>query len=409
MTPAVADSWLQVRGAWAFGVDGTAWVAEERARPSFTLPIGDRVRLDATIEAKLDEGRDLETEFAALLEGSDYGPLLEQCGCTFPTSDSLVRADLDVARLHVDVYTPAVDVRVGRQAIAWGSAFLVNPTDPFPQVTALAPWSSRAGVDAAKVSASVGAHVDVDAVGALVDDDTAPVAALRGGVHGGAFDAAVSGAWRGAGDEGFVGVDLHGTLGVGAWVEAAEHVSRTADPWLEAAVGVDYTFRVLDGLVLQGQYYHNGAGASDARSEDLGGWLGGTLVGPTCTTDEATADFAVPARSASTPLFAGRDYAQAQGRLTVSEAWWVQALAVLSFTDGSGLVAPEVVWRPGRAWEVATSATLPFQAWGEEGELHPSAGMLDHTSPSPAGGLLHADLDPLVASVTWTTWVRMHF
>ena len=70
------------------------------------------------------------------------------------------------------------------------------------------------------------------------------------------------------------GGSVRGTAGVGFWLEAATHIGATtsdpADPasdspenYSELAVGVDYSFPLLDGLVIVAQYYKNGGALSN--------------------------------------------------------------------------------------------------------------------------------------------------
>ena len=70
---------------------------------------------------------------------------------------------LDVDRLYLDWYTGPVDVRVGRQALTWGSARFLNPTDPFPEVLFAEPWRPRRGVNAIRAHIPFGERRDATA------------------------------------------------------------------------------------------------------------------------------------------------------------------------------------------------------------------------------------------------------
>ena len=77
-----------------------------------------------------------------------------------------------------------------------------------------------------------------------------------------------------------VGVDIKGEATVGLWLEAAwqspwDDGSRpgSADPFVRAVAGTDYTFGVRNGLYTAVQYYHDGSGATDETRYDLPGYV----------------------------------------------------------------------------------------------------------------------------------------
>jgi hypothetical protein len=260
----------EVRGTGSLGVDGVPWQLVERVRPEVDAPLaGDRLVLGVAVEAALAQGRDLGDELQAAIEDSDLGPLLDLAGCTWPThQNEWLRIDsaadwLSVERLYVDAYGKAVDLRVGRQAINWGSARFFNPTDPFPEVLLTEPWRPRRGVNAVRATLPIGEQHQVQLVAASNDTFTAERAAGKLTVNVLGTDVALAGAWRGEVDEGLVGLDVRGTLGVGFWLEGAVHV-RPDEQWEEVAVGVDYSFPVGETLVLTAQYYRSGRDVDSA-------------------------------------------------------------------------------------------------------------------------------------------------
>ncbi len=135
------------------GASGQKWQLVERVRPTLESELHERVKLVATVELALTQGRDLSNELERTLRESDFGPFLDALGCRWPErTNALFRIDgaddyLDVDRLYVDAYLGEVDVRFGRQAINWGSAQFFNPTDPFPEVLFAEPWRPRRGVN----------------------------------------------------------------------------------------------------------------------------------------------------------------------------------------------------------------------------------------------------------------------
>jgi len=67
-------------------------------------------------------------------------------------------------RLYATVAAPHFDLYVGRQAIAWGSARAVNPTDIIaPFLYTEIDTEDRVGVDAARLRIPAGALGEIDA------------------------------------------------------------------------------------------------------------------------------------------------------------------------------------------------------------------------------------------------------
>ncbi|WP_415835666.1 hypothetical protein, partial [Corallococcus soli] len=209
----------ELRGSLFAGVDGQRFQFVERVRPSLQTPLAERVLLVATVEAGLAQGRWSQGELERLLREQGLGTLVDSGACCGPAyANEALRIDraddyLHVDRLYLDAYAGAVDLRVGRQALNWGSARFFNPTDPFPEVLLAEPWRPRRGVNAARALIPLGERSDVSVVMALNDALDEPRAAARLRLNHAGTDFALVGAWRGE-DRGLVGVDLRGTLGV---------------------------------------------------------------------------------------------------------------------------------------------------------------------------------------------------
>jgi hypothetical protein len=379
-----AQGYVEARGQYLLGVDQHPWLFVERVRPEATVPLHERLALTMTVEAALAEGRNLYDEL------EDHVPFYTAptyANETFHVSE--VGDYLSVERLYLDAWLPFMDVRLGRQAIDWGSAFLVNPTDPFPEVLLTEPWRERAGVDAARVTVPVGERHQLQAVAGIDDAFRDVRAAGRATANFWKTDFSLVGAYRehtleslvGPSSvktrDGLVGLDVRGTAGVGFWLEGAWHLE--ADPYEEVAVGIDYSFAVLDGLVVQGQYYRNGAGSPEASFLDA----------------------VVPSEGDPfAPVFHGRDYAMVAASLVASVDFSGSAVAIQNLGDGTALVVPTLTWTPNGWLDVSGSAQLPFSSWGDGGELHPTDEDLV---------IEGMDLSGLLADATFTLWTRVSF
>jgi hypothetical protein len=403
-----AQGFGELRVSASAGVEGVPIQVVERVRPSFEQRFSERLKLTATVEAGLAQGRNTQDAFESIVENSELWPSLQAEGYAFshpnnPTLDISSATDyLSVERLYLDAYLPGLDLRVGRQALNWGSALLVNPTDPFPQVLLTQPWKPRAGVNALRVTIPAGEYLQAQAVLASNDTFTTGRAAGRLTVTAGQTDLSGVAAWRGDSDTALLGLDAKGTLGVGYWLEAALHLHPgTADaPGLEGAVGLDYSFPVLQSLIVAAQYYHNGLDSSNT------GGLSG-LTGPGCAT---CAPLLPPAGDPDpfAPVFHSEHYGMLSVSLGISRELSLSGLWIQNLEDGSGLVVPVVSFSPGDRFQLAASSQLPFLLWGTGGELRPDVSTLVlPVSTGQTTGTI--DLSGLVPSAVISVWSRAYF
>jgi hypothetical protein len=455
-SPAAAQSaqgFAEIRGGLQFGVDGHPWTLLERIRPTLEVPLGQRVRIVATVEGALTQGRDLQAEFQRAIDESDFGPLLDLASCEWPDppASAFLRADsvddvLSVDRLYVDFYLPGLDLRVGRQSIQWGSAAFLNPSDPFPELLLAEPWRARRGVDAIRANVGLGSAADFTAV--IATNRQFDAARLAGRLRGRPFgtDLALVGAFRSDGGtsgkgDGLVGVDLRGTLGVGFWLEAALHVDEPA--WGELALGLDYSFPVLETLVLMAQYYRNGAGTkrpleeSSPLSSGGGGALSSGIELPACTAElppllaeQAAAsggdgdDSPLAAllgggggddegkragRDPFAPVLRGRDYLLLAATLRIIPELSIQLSALQNLGDGSGLFLPSLQLSPLGWLDIGVQAQLPYAFRKGGGELKPADEDLLLEADLGFLGTRSADLSGLLPEATVTLWTRASF
>ncbi len=410
-TPARAQrggGFVEVRAHTFAGVTGDDWLLVERVRPNFSLELRERLVLSATIEAAWSQGRCLQREVQRTLEASEVGPLLDAAGCEWPqpTNRTLGVSEvgdyLMVDRLHVDLYLPWADVRVGRQAVQWGSAFFINPTDPFPEVLLADPWRPRAGVNAARVTVPIGDAHQVQALLGTNDAFTKIQAAIRGTVGIGEADVSVSGAWRQELGRGVIGLDIRGNLELGYWLEAALNVDN-GTVYEELAVGVDYSFAVLERLVVIAQFYRNGASGGD---QDSFARLRSSVELPDCDGDFLLGTDGDGDRFA--PVLTSHHYAILSAQLAVDPELSLTALWVQNLSDGSALFVPTVSYAWTGWLTVAGAAQIPLSAWGDGGELRPSEEdlvVVFDEGPSAAT----VDTSGLVPSATVIVWTRVNF
>lgn len=384
------------------GADGDLWQVVERVRPTLETSLGERVKLVAVIEAGLAQGRDNERELRRIFE---------TVGCTSPRPDNdflgISSADdyLDVDRLYLDFYGKGVDLRVGRQSVNWGSARFLNPTDPFPELLLTEPWRPRRGVNAARATLPFGDLHDATLVVASDDAFTQVRTAARVRLNAWATDWALVGAWRSDDEDAFVGVDFRGTLGVGWWVEAAWHLTGERD--VEASAGVDYSFPVLERLVVTAQYTFHGGSRADAVPGGSAGTSAGTLPASACSSSALQASLAGTGEAApfASPL-TGRNYLLLAAALQVLPDWGGSLTQLQNVDDGTAVLIPTVSWQAADWLEVAMAAQVPLAVWGDGGELKPKD---QHLVPTTGGLATLLDLRGLVPDAVVTLWTRASF
>lgn len=392
------------------GAGGQAWQTIERLRPSLTTDVTERVKLVATIEAGIRQGRDTTVELERTLRSSAFGPLLEAADCEFPQPENGVfhidsaHDYLAVDRLYFDGYTDFADIRIGRQALNWGSAQFFNPTAPFPEVLLAEPWRPRRGVNALRVSVPFGELNDFTGVVASNDAFTAARAAGRVRVNWAGIDFALVGAYRGGQNNGLVGIDVRGTLELGYWLEAAYFIGP--NPHEELSVGVDYSFPILERAILFLQYYRNGSGSTDPSGYERSTSFA-AFAAPVC------AGVALPLsgtgqRDPFAPFTLGRDYLVAGASLIVLVDLSGNVALVQNLNDGTGLLVPSVTYAALDWLDVSLSAQVPF-AFVHGGEFKPSRRDLRLQLTGPDGSSVQADLSGLVPDATLTFWSRASF
>lgn len=174
-------------------------------------------------------------------------------------------------RLYLELRTNRVDFFVGRQAIAFGSARAVNPTDVLaPYTYETLDTEDRVGVDAVRARMPLGFMGEVD-IGWVFGQDFAfahSAGFVRAKFHVAQTDLAVMAMpYR---ENLMLGLDLTRPLGgAGVWLEAAhtfadaltDKDSPGATDFFRASLGGDYS--LTDQTYGFAEYHFNQAGADD--------------------------------------------------------------------------------------------------------------------------------------------------
>lgn len=191
------------------------------------------------------------------------------------TDNFVVTHNLD--RLYLKFEAPRFDFILGRQAVAWGSARGLNPTDVIaPFLFTEIDMENRLGVDAARLRIPIGDLGEVD-TGYVAGEDarfnnSALYARIRQYLVG--MDVALTGMQFL--QQTLLGIDFaRGVGGFGTWLEAAyvwvSEDARMSSPlygtqyddtwWARLSTGADYSLG--NGFYFFCEYHYNSPGSTD--------------------------------------------------------------------------------------------------------------------------------------------------
>ena len=170
-------------------------------------------------------------------------------------------------RASVTTRLPFADVIVGRQAIAWGSARVVNPTDVIAPFTyGELDTEDRPGVDAVRVRIPIGALSEVDVGHVFGRDFAVDRSAFFARSQFNVAETDVSPLFVRFREQLLVGIDVARGIGnVGAWIEGTRVFTMGRDAaisdYFRVSTGMDYSFGgETYGFI---EYHFNGAGVRD--------------------------------------------------------------------------------------------------------------------------------------------------
>jgi hypothetical protein len=169
-----------------------------------------------------------------------------------------------------------VDLKLGRQRIAWGAGRFWSPLDILNPVNPLAlEREERVGVDAALLEANLGPLSRASLVYAPAPDHGPPSRAVQWHGNAAGVDASlVAGRLLGLD---IIGMDVASQIGdAGIRGEAARLRPRSGRGFNRLMAGVDHAFP--NGLTLSVELYYNGGGSRDPASYDFAGQGSGRLA-----------------------------------------------------------------------------------------------------------------------------------
>ena len=267
-------------------------------------------------------------------------------------------------RLHVGFApTENLEITAGRQAVSWGTALFLTPSDPFTPFNPVDPFREfRAGVDAARVRYYPGALSEVDIVFRQTrspsgEESTALVRGLTTVRN-----------WELSGWGGTLYGDAaaaFGTAGsIGSWAVRGETVLRRLEEMLvfRGTIGLDRQLQVGGrDLTLLFEYQHDGLGAA-APDEYLDLLESDTFL-----------------RGEHQVL--GREEAVFQASYQVHPLWNVSGLLLWNLLDRSAIVGPSLAYSASDDTAIAAGAFIGIgdDTLTEDGQLPSEYGLVGVT------------------------------
>ena len=244
-------------------------------------------------------------------------------------------------RLYVGWENQRLQVTVGRQAVSWGSALFLTPSDPFTPFNPVDPFREfRAGVDAARIRFFPGALSEVDLV-------VRPTRSPAGEEEMTALMRGLTTAWNWelSGWGGIVYGDPAGAVGavgsVGSWAVRGEAVVRDLGDRVvfRGTLGVDRQLQVGGrDLTLAAEYQRDGLGAD----------------GP----DDYLATLASATYLRGEHQVLGRDETVVQASYQIHPLWTLSGLSLWNLRDLSMTLGASVAHSAGDDVAVTTGAFL---------------------------------------------------
>ncbi|MBN1384815.1 MAG: hypothetical protein JW983_08045 [Elusimicrobia bacterium] len=226
--------------------------------------------------------------------------------------------------------TGIYDVSLGRQAVAWGSARVINPTDIFnPYALNALDTEERTGIDAVRIRIPTGTMSEFDTGYVLGKNLSAKKSAffIRNKSYIFKTDAsAIIAVFR---QNLMTGMDIARSLGgAGIWLESAyvfvdalsDYEDGKDDNYFKNSAGIDYTF--TDKIYGFLEYHYNGAGAS--REKDY------------------LSNLSKPAFTEDNTFLLGRHYLMPGITYQISALAGLAVTTIVNLQDGSFFLSPSI-------------------------------------------------------------------
>ncbi len=211
-------------------------------------------KVEGSVILTLLTGAYADAYSAALVQtlGSGVAPAL----ITILSSSGAI-VNVDLRKLYLEIYSPVVDISMGRQIVNFGKGTLFSPIDAFSRPLLSDLNYVRTGSDVVRLEVSFGEVSGLEAVSTIADSVSRLSSALKLYTIIADFDLSAVGLYQGAGNQLLAGLDFKGDLLVGIYGEAVEHfLFSPSSGYFEGMLGADYSIEGALFFILE--YYYNG-------------------------------------------------------------------------------------------------------------------------------------------------------
>ena len=396
-----------------------------RWRPTF---VGEMTKESTTYKISLtpnvifNTGRDFISDTQKLLEPTileqippdfngnkpDFDDVLLECNWIVDGENDItnIRDVLTFPRFFIDINTQKLDLRIGKQALNWGSALFFNPTDVVFQYLFAQPWQERKGFEGIKLQmgkenwllTTMGA-VDVSSTPLLTKTHSQNQLPWYTGIRW-TYNtkrqkiSAISGFTH---DTSLIGIDIKGDItsrNIGYWFEGSIKQQRTHDSsFLQYSVGIDDSFDILDGMRIGFQLSHDGSGETPLFYE----WSSREIFTVNAQiTDCDSYHIKVPQRGDEQRFLLGRWYGLGIMEMQFQSYWRIQIPLFSNLIDKSTVALPSIIYDQGDFL-----AFMGLQSrLGSEGEFNP---------PFSQRNIMGVDLEVLYPSTQFLMWIRWSY
>jgi len=270
-----------------------------------------------------------------------------------PQFENTMINDITLDNAYVSYYSKYFNVRVGKQQLPWGTAYVWNPTNVFHKKNILDPTYEQTGVNAIKVEVPFKGEGMLTGILSVNDKFNNSTYAIKVKKYLGGFDVSLSYVYYEYSMTDFysfteikenrqqIGGDFSGSIGgLGVYGEAVYRMKtgkNGADNYGNYVFGFNYFFE--NGFYLMGEYYYNEKGKSDYKDYNINDWM--LYTGPYGEN-------------------LGQHYIYAGSRLPIGNYLNFSTFLLYNVSDNSGMLYPWLDYSLGNNTEIMGTVYIPF-------------------------------------------------
>lgn len=259
----------------------------------------------------------------------------------FPVEGASDLKKITIERAYISLNYPSFELITGKQRIAWGTAYMINPTDVFNPFSLTLTDEEKQSVESIRGIYHIGYASSIDMVIVSSSIEAERKWAIRGKTNISLYDLSLSYVYLGKEQGHMVGTDFSGELmDLGVRGEFAAFTPWEDDPYMDFSIGSSYTFD--NGVGIDCEYYNNGRGKSKSSKYDYISLLSGDIT------------------------FLARHYLYLTSNYMINEIESVNGVLIWNLIDGGLLVYPSYTYNIMENVDLSFEAILYSTSSGSE-------------------------------------------